>query len=250
MSIGTSTDSIDHLANSGFAAFQYVDVLFLSPYLDTAVPHSLQTTDANSVKFETIDGPGGLVFRGQRAPQLNYINLQASVPGLYRLRVFIEPNTDKNAAGVVALPNGGPRIAARAYQQVGQAIPNNANTAVVLDGGLFINYGGLVLAGGNTLLQVPPGGDGLYWVHGQVYWNAPIAGRYMTLLLATGGAVVSQSELTLGGAAAFLSVSTEGLYPLVGGNQIQLSAFQLSGGAQNTQAGATSLTYLEVLRVY
>ena len=80
------------------AHWQTVDAVFATANTDTLISHTLANVqvsfDPAKVRFEVIDrSAGGVVFRGTKASQANYIVLQATVAGTYRLRLFLETNT-------------------------------------------------------------------------------------------------------------------------------------------------------------
>lgn len=79
------------------AHWQTVDAVFTAANTDTIISHTLANVqvafDPKKVRYEVIDSSaGGVVFRGVKAPQSNYIVLQATVIGTYRLRLFLETN--------------------------------------------------------------------------------------------------------------------------------------------------------------
>lgn len=79
------------------AHWQTIDATFPVANTDTLFSHTLANVqvsfDPSKVRFEVIDASaGGVVFRGTKASQTNYIVLQATVAGTYRLRLFLETN--------------------------------------------------------------------------------------------------------------------------------------------------------------
>lgn len=62
---------------------------------DFTLRHSLEPIRAHHVKFQVVDAKvGGVVYRGDKAPQSNYIVLRATVAGKYRIRLLLEANVD------------------------------------------------------------------------------------------------------------------------------------------------------------
>ena len=76
-----------------FAQFQFVDGVFAATALDTVIPHALSPRDADEVEFIVVDAPvAANIYRGSKAPGLNFIVLRSSATGTFRLLLIIESN--------------------------------------------------------------------------------------------------------------------------------------------------------------
>ncbi len=74
-----------------YARWQTLDVIFASADTDMVIPHTLNPIQAGDVRFEVMDASvGGIVYRGTKVPQLDYVILRATAIGTYRVRLFLE----------------------------------------------------------------------------------------------------------------------------------------------------------------
>lgn len=84
----TSFDTEKRLPHARWETF---DIVFASADTDMVIPHTLNPTQAGDVMFEVMDASvGGVVYRGTKVPQLDFIVLRATVIGTYRVRLFLE----------------------------------------------------------------------------------------------------------------------------------------------------------------
>lgn len=73
------------------AKWQLVDVVFGTANSDVVVGHKLAPFQPNDVKFYVTDNPtGGVVYRGSKAAQKDYIVLRSTVTGTYHILLFLE----------------------------------------------------------------------------------------------------------------------------------------------------------------
>lgn len=136
-----------------------------------------------------------------------------------------------------------PLVSANA--SIAQSIPNNANTAVLLDTNVLDSDNGHSTASNTSryVLQV----SGTYLVFGQVSFSPNSTGARGANIAKNGTAIVYiQPQVGSAGVAQTTTVTFIGFVSGFAGDYVEVWAYQTSGGALNTFAGWTALNLLRV----
>ncbi len=96
------------------ARWQVVQVNFETAHKDTTIKHSLNPRQPETVHWQVVEqNAPGVIYRGDKDSQNDYIVLRASVVGTYRIQLFIEANESlhlhpsrPNAVGTEMWPIG------------------------------------------------------------------------------------------------------------------------------------------------
>ena len=138
--------------------------------------------------------------------------------------------------GLFSFPS--PRVGGGAYRTTAYSLVTSGVWQVVKFEGISFAYSGVVVDYANgVIMAVEPG---LYTLFGYAPFAANATGFRVLAIRINGGELVRQALLSVG-AGGSTDVNVAGLYPLVGGEKIELWAWQNSGGALNISAAPLPL---------
>lgn len=131
-----------------------------------------------------------------------------------------------------------------AYASIGQSIPNNALTAVLLDTNVLDSDSGHSTTSNTTkyVNQVA----GTYLVFGQVAFAANTTGARNATVAKNGTAVSYIQGQIAANNSGTTTTAFIGMLPLAAGDFVEVWALQSSGGTLSTAGGASSLNLLRV----
>lgn len=158
----------------------------------------------------------------------------------------------RSTLSAVKLDSGrvGTGIGASAYATAGTSIANNSSVPIDLAGEEFDTDGFHSTSSNTSRMTIPAGLAGKYLAVGQISWDTNVTGERILLLMKNGtGFAAGQPTVRDTTTDTQFSQQGTGVFDLVAGDYIQLTAYQSSGGTRDIDTSSPSRTWLKIMRI-